>query len=187
MAEDKKQQKQQKQPSKDDKKAIQEKKFQEKAEKEKKERRTEREMPDEALIRILGYDIISSKKVYPGLTRIKGVSWAISNVICRQLNIPLGKKISDLSKDEIKHIEETLKNLQVKDYLMNRRRDIKTGETKHYLGSDLDMKKDFDIRRMKKIRSYKGVRHTASQPVRGQRTRSHFRQRNKAVGVRRKK
>ena len=49
------------------------------------------------------------------------------------------------------------------------------------------MKKDFDIRRLKKIRSYKGVRHTSGQPVRGQRTRSHFRKKGQSVSVMKKK
>ena len=48
------------------------------------------------------------------------------------------------------------------------------------------MKREFDIKRMKKIKSYKGARHSAGQPVRGQRTRSHFRSRGKAVGVTKK-
>jgi small subunit ribosomal protein S13 len=35
---------------------------------------------------------------------------------------------------------------------------------------------------MKKMRSYKGIRHMQGQPVRGQRTKSHFRK-NRTVGV----
>jgi small subunit ribosomal protein S13 len=46
----------------------------------------------------------------------------------------------------------------------------------------LDLSRDFDIRRMKKIRSYKGWRHATGQPVRGQRTKSHFRH-GGAIGV----
>jgi len=41
---------------------------------------------------------------------------------------------------------------------------------------------EFDIKRLKKIKSYRGLRHVLGQPVRGQRTRGHFRK-NKAVGV----
>jgi small subunit ribosomal protein S13 len=52
------------------------------------------------------------------------------------------------------------------------------------------MKKEFDVRRLKKIRSYRGLRHALGQPTRGQRTRSHFRARGKkkaTIGVKRKK
>jgi len=71
-------------------------------------------------------------------------------------------------------------------FLKNRRSDFKTGEESHIIGSELDMKKDFDIRRLKKIRAYRGIRHAAGLPVRGQRTRSHFRKKGQAVGVKRK-
>ena len=67
---------------------------------------------------------------------------------------------------------------------MNRRKDIESGETKHLIGSELELQKEFDIKRLKKIRSYRGLRHALGQPVRGQRTRSHFRaKKRKAVGV----
>lgn len=51
------------------------------------------------------------------------------------------------------------------------------------------MKREFDIRRLKKIRSYRGLRHATGQPTRGQRTKSHFRAhgKKKAVGVQKKK
>jgi len=142
---------------------------------------------NEVLVRILGYDIPGSRNIYSGLTRIKGVSWAISNAACIKLNIPRGKKIEELSKDEIKKIENFLKSLELPDYLLNRRKDQETGLTAHYLGSDLDIKREFDIKRMREIKSYKGIRHGAKLPVRGQRTRSHFRTKGKAMGIKRKK
>ena len=141
---------------------------------------------EEILVRIAGYDIPGSKKVLVGLTRIKGVGWAISNATCVKLKIEKNKKISELLKSEIEKIESFLKNPDVHNYLMNRRFDLESGETKHYIGVNLEMKKDFDIRRMKKIRSYKGIRHTAGQPVRGQKTRSHFRKRGQVVSVMKK-
>jgi small subunit ribosomal protein S13 len=141
---------------------------------------------DEVLVRIAGYDIPGSKKLLPGLTRIKGVKWVISNATCKILKLSPTKKVAELTKDEISKIEAFLKNPTIQDYLKNRQNDIETGKTNHFIGSDLDMKKDFDIRRLKKIRSYKGVRHTAHLPVRGQRTRAHFRKKGQAVSVTKK-
>lgn len=135
---------------------------------------------EEILVRIYGYDIPSSKKIFVGLTRIKGISWSISKALCTVLKIPLTKKISDLSKAEIQKIEETLDNLPIPDYLKNRRFDEETGKTEHLYSSDLDMKKDFDIKKLREIKSYKGVRHALKLPVRGQRTRSHFRKKSQA-------
>ena len=48
------------------------------------------------------------------------------------------------------------------------------------------MQREFDIRKMKKIKCYKGVRHSLGQPVRGQRTRAHFRK-GRSIGVTRAK
>lgn len=136
---------------------------------------------EEVLIRIAGYDVEGSKNLYVGLTNIKGVSWGMSNVVCLKLGFPRNKKISELTKDDVKKIEQFLANPDIQDYLKNRRKDAEVGETRHYIGSSLEIKKDFDIRNMKKIRSYKGLRHTAGLPVRGQRTRSHFRKKRQTV------
>ena len=168
----------------DEKKPKEQKKPDKKVE-EKKTRRDPREELEEFIIRVYGYDMLGSKNIYTGLTRIKGISWTLANAICVSLNLDRNRKVSELSKEEIKKIEEFIDNLKVKDYQKNRRADEESGETSHMLGTDLDMRKDFDIRRMKKIRSYKGMRHSQGQPVRGQRTRSHFRKRGGAVGVQR--
>lgn len=140
----------------------------------------------EVLVRILGYDIPGSKNLMTGLTRIKGVSWAISNATCLKLKMPKSKKISELTKADIQEIEKFLRAMPISDFLKNRRADVETGETKHYLGSDLDIKREFDIKRLKEIKSYRGLRHALKLPVRGQRTRSHFRSKGVAMGVKRK-
>ncbi len=151
----------------------------------------EKSIPKESvdmLIRILGYDIPSSKNIYTGLTRIKGVSWSVSHALCGELQIPKSRKISDLSKADIQKIESFLKELPIPEFLKNRRYDPETGETKHYYSSDLDIKKEFDIKRLRKIKSYRGLRHAIGLPSRGQRTRSHFRNKSsrQSVGVKRK-
>ena len=142
---------------------------------------------NEILVRIMGNDIIGSKNVFTGLTKIKGVSWSISNIVCKKLNLNKSTKIAELDKPTIAKIETFLKNIDAPDYLKNRRVDFETGQSSHLLSTDLDMKKEFDIKRLKQINSYKGVRHMLRQPVRGQRTRSHFRSTGVAVGVRKTK
>jgi len=72
--------------------------------------------------------------------------------------------------------------------MLNRRKDYETGEDKHLLSSDLAFTKDNDIKMLKKIKSYKGMRHAFGLPVRGQRTRSNFRRnKGKVTGVQKKK
>jgi small subunit ribosomal protein S13 len=70
---------------------------------------------------------------------------------------------------------------------MNRRMDFETGENKHLNGFDLDLQKEFDIKRLKKIKSYKGYRHMSGLTLRGQRTRGNFRRNKmKSVGIKKK-
>ena len=141
-----------------------------------------------SIVRILQTDIPGNKNLLTGLTYIKGVSWSISNAVCRVLKIDSNKKIMDLSKEEIEKITEFLNNPKLPEFLLNRRKDFETGISNHFIGANLDMKKEFDIRRLKKIRSYRGLRHALGQPTRGQRTKSHFRTKGKkkAIGVQKK-
>ncbi len=143
---------------------------------------------EEKLVRIYGYDMPGRVSLMVGLLNIKGVSWAISNAVCIKIAIPKSKKISDLSKDEIKKIEDFLDTLEIPEFMKNRRNDPENATSTHLYGNDLDLKKDFDIKKLKKIKSYRGLRHSLGLPSRGQRTKSHFRTKGRsAVGVKRKK
>lgn len=137
---------------------------------------------EKELIRIAATDIPGNLSIYAGLTKIKGISWAFSNAICRHFNFDRKRKISTITDEEIKKILDFIKKPNVPEWLLNRRKDIETGKNKHLITTDLDLEREFDIRRMKKIRSYKGIRHGYGLPVRGQRTRAHFRK-GKAIGV----
>jgi len=149
--------------------------------------RTEEKKYEEKLIRILSKDIEGGLKVYGGLTKIKGISWSLANAICKSLNIDKNRKIGSLSKEEIEKINNFVKIPKMPKYLFNRKMDIETGEDKHLIGSDLELQKELDIGRLKKIKSYRGYRHTTGQPVRGQRTKSHFRKnKKKSVGIKKK-
>ncbi|MFA5856659.1 MAG: 30S ribosomal protein S13 [Candidatus Pacearchaeota archaeon] len=129
------------------------------------------------IVRIMQTDIPGHKNLLTGLTYLKGISWSISNAICKITKIPPTKKIIELSPAEIEMIIALLSeaNKKFPKFLLNRRKDFETGEDNHFTGTTLDMKKEFDIRRLKKIRSYRGLRHATGQPTRGQRTKSHFR------------
>lgn len=156
------------------------------SEEEIKKKEYQKKVVDEVrLIRILGKDIRGDKKFLVGITGLKGISWSFANALSKILKIDPNKKISELSEKEIQQITQFIKSPKIPSYMMNRRKDYNFGEDKHMIGSDLDMQKDFDIKRIKKIKSYKGVRHILGQPVRGQRTKSHFRtnRKNKKGGT----
>ncbi len=152
------------------------------------ESKTQEQKYEERIIRILSEDIEGKMSIYSGLTKIKGVSWSLSNAVCKKMNIDKKRKIGSLTNKEIEEITEFIKNPQVPKYLINRRADFETGKDKHLTGSDLELQKEFDIKRLKKIKSYKGYRHASGLPLRGQRTKGHFRkERKKGVGIKKKK
>ena len=146
---------------------------------EKKKKYQKKEHDDVSLIRVLGEDIRGDKQLFAGLTQIKGISWTFANAVCKILNLDKKKKIQDITSKEMAKIEEFVKNPQIPGFLKNRQNDFEDGEDKHLSGTDLKLRKEFDIKRLKKIKSYKGIRHSANLPVRGQRTRSNFRKNRK--------
>ncbi|MEX0920605.1 MAG: 30S ribosomal protein S13 [Candidatus Pacearchaeota archaeon] len=142
----------------------------------------------ERIVRILSEDIEGGMNLFSGLTKIKGISWSFSNVICKSVGIDKSRKIGSLTSEEVEKITEFIKNPKVPmKFLFNRRSDFETGEDGHLAGTDLELKKEFDIKRLKKIKSYRGIRHGAGLTLRGQKTKGNFRkQRKKGMGVKRK-
>ena len=133
------------------------------------------------IIRVANTDLDGSKPIGHSLRKVKGVNFMFANMVCSLLGIDRRKKAGELLDAEISKIEEMVKNpsrFDVPSWMMNRRQDIEEGDDKHLVSTDLRFVKEFDIKRMKKIKSYKGTRHATGLPVRGQRTKSNFR-RNK--------
>jgi small subunit ribosomal protein S13 len=143
-------------------------------------------------IRVANTDLVGSKSIYHALRKIKGVSFMFANAICSVADIPKNKKAGILSDQEIKKMNDILADptkFNLKSWLFNRNRDYDSGEDRHILTSDLDFTKEFDLRRLKKIKSNRGMRHAWGLPLRGQRTKSNFRKNKKkaSLGVKRKK
>ncbi len=141
------------------------------------------------IVRVYKTDLNGEKQLFYALTKIKGVSYAISNAIIYKLNLKKDMKVSELTEEQIEKIEELLDNAPklFPEWLLNRRKDFETGENMHLLTSDLTFSVQKDLRRMAKTKSYKGLRHQAGLPVRGQRTKSNFRKnKGKTAGVKKK-
>ncbi len=139
------------------------------------------------LIRVANTDIIGQKSILHGLTKIKGVGLSFSNAICETLNINKTEKIGGIDEKTKVAIEGKIEDLEgIPTWMLNRKKDYDTGLDKHLTGPKLKLTQEFDIRRMKKIKSYKGIRHMFQLPVRGQRTKGNFRK-GSIVGVVRKK
>jgi len=141
------------------------------------------------LIRIMNVDIDGQKGIYFGLGRIPGVGSSFSNVICSVLELDKFRKIGTLNLEELKKIENVIsepKKHNIPEWLLNRRKDHDSGEDLHIATSTLKLTKEMDVKKLKKIKSYRGLRHQAGLPLRGQRTRGNFR-RGKTIGVSKKK
>lgn len=128
------------------------------------------------IVRVLNTDLEGKKKTLDALRKLHGVSFMYANAICTISKVDKNKRAGDLSDAEVQLLEKTLKNpVGMPIWMMNRRKDYETGEDRHILGTDLDLTQDNDVKRLKKIKAYRGIRHMFGQPSRGQRTQSNFR------------
>ncbi len=156
----------------------------EKADKARIEEKTKESKKDEDkkedfkyIVRIANTDLDGDKKVVHALTAIKGVGNRVAEVLVNRTGIPRNEKIGNLSDEEVDKLEKYLLELseQTPGWLLNKQRDVWTGEDLHLLGSEMDMRNQEDINILKKIRCYRGIRHEKGQKVRGQRTKAHGR------------
>lgn len=150
-----------------------------KTEKVKDETKDKKEKDDDFqyIIRIANTDIDGHKNVVNGLTAIKGIGMLVSTFIVDQSGIKRDKKVGDLSDKEVKSINNVLDGLNenLPPWMVNHRKDMDTGDDIHLIGSEIDMRLRDEINVMKKIRSYKGIRHERGLRCRGQRTRTNNR------------
>ncbi|MFC1648463.1 30S ribosomal protein S13 [Nanoarchaeota archaeon] len=142
------------------------------------------------IVRIANTDIKGEKHILYGLTKIKGVSIMYANATCRIAGVDVTKNVGSLSDPEIAKLDDVVRN-PLKNgmplWMLNRRNDIESGADLHIIGGDLEFVKDQDIKRMRKLKTYKGMRHGKGLTVRGQKTKANFRKnKGKGPGVRKK-
>ncbi len=145
------------------------------------------------IVRVATTDLEGSKPLKQSLLKIKGVSHSMINAVCNVSKIDKNKKTGLLNGEEVKKLEEIIKNpikFKIPSWMLNRERDNETGEDKHLTAVGLKLNKDFDIKRLMRIKSYRGLRLAVGLPVRGQKTKSNFRpnkRKGKGLGVKTKK
>ena len=138
------------------------------------------------IVRVTNTDLKGEKQLHMALHKIKGISFMFSNFICHASKVDPKKKAGDLTEEEVSRLEDVIKNPAKYDcptWLVNRRKDYETGQDMHLINTDLDLSEDADIKRMKKVKSYKGLRHTWGLTVRGQRTKANFRKNKGKVSL----
>lgn len=106
--------------------------------------------------RIIGVNIPEDKRIEIALTYIKGIGLAISKNILSELNIDGNRRAKELTVEEIGKIQKTI-------------------EKKYKVEGELGRMIMMNIKRLKEIGCYRGLRHQKSLPVRGQRTKTNSR------------
>jgi len=165
---------------------------QEEAPKEKAERKEEPKEKGKGefrhRVRVLRLVIDGNLNVPRALMKIKGMGQQTSTAVIRKLNIDKKTKLGSLDDKEIERIENTIKELHnhIPGWMSNRQRDPYSSRNIHLVGPDLELTTREDINLQKKLKSYRGIRHSMGLPVRGQRTRTSFRT-GATIGVSRKK
>lgn len=147
------------------------------------------ENPDfKYIVRVADTDLDGNRSVEFGLTAIRGVGLRVSKAILKQMDLEGSMKMGDLSDEQVTEMNDFVVSFveDVPPWMLNRQRDYDTGDDTHLVGVNVKLTLQDDINRLRKIRSYRGIRHETGQKVRGQRSKSNGRK-GSAVGVSRKK
>jgi len=156
-----------------------EKTKQEPKKEEKKPKTSKEEKKDDFqyIVRLSNTDVDGEKKLIYGLNSIKGIGLQLATLIADETNIDRNLKIGKLTDKQVEKLQNAIDNVQqiAPKCMLNHRKDMEVGKDIHLIGSEIDMKLRDEINTMKKIRSYKGIRHERGLRARGQRTRGNNR------------
>jgi len=108
------------------------------------------------MIRVHGIILPDNKEIRYALTLLYGIGFSRADRILDEVKVEKNKKVSQISEDEIKKIV----NLIDKEYRIE-------GDLKEEINANIKVLKD--------IACYRGIRHIRNLPVKGQRTRSNAR------------
>lgn len=108
------------------------------------------------MARLIGVNIPDQKRVEISLTYIFGIGRTKSRLILEKIGINLNTRVKDLTSTELDKIRQEI-------------------EANHSVEGDLRSVINQNIRRLKDINSYRGIRHHKKLPVRGQRTKTNAR------------
>ncbi len=121
------------------------------------------------MARIAGVNIPSQKKLGVALTYVYGVGKKVSSDVCEKANVDSNTRVNDLSESEIKNISDVIAS----SFLVE---------------GDLRREVSGNIKRLKDLGTYRGVRHRKNLPCRGQRTHTNARtKKGKAIAIAGKK
>lgn len=126
------------------------------------------------IVRLVETDLDGRKTVEYALRGVRGIGARTARVVASLAEVDPGRRMGLLKDEEVERLRVAVEQFsqKVPPWLLNRPRDPVTGENQMRVGIDWVVMVREDVERMKRIRSYKGVRHEFGYKVRGQRTRS---------------
>lgn len=104
------------------------------------------------MARIAGVNLDKKKKIKVALTYIYGIGDTRAGEVLQKTKVDPEKRIGDLSEDEVNSLQRAVQEYKIEGELQREVRE--------------------DIRRLKAIGSYRGLRHRRGLPARGQRSRT---------------
>jgi small subunit ribosomal protein S13 len=110
------------------------------------------------MARIAGVDLPRDKRVEIGLTYIYGVGRSRSNEILAQAGVDPDTRVNELTESDVSALRAVI-------------------DRNYVVEGDLRREIQMNIKRLKEIGCYRGIRHRRNLPVRGQRTRTNARTR----------
>jgi small subunit ribosomal protein S13 len=111
------------------------------------------------MARIAGVNVPDKKRVPIALTYIFGIGRKTAETICTKAGIDFQKRMGELDEDSLNRIRSEIENGGYK------------------IEGDLRREVSLNIKRLVDMRCYRGIRHRAGLPVRGQRTQTNARTR----------
>ena len=115
------------------------------------------EVQVEFMARIAGINIPTNKHIVIGLQSIFGIGNTRSKLICETLKLDPSTKVSELTEDQLES--------------------IRVAVSKYEVEGDLRREVSLNIKRLRDLGCYRGIRHRKSLPLRGQRTKTNARTR----------
>ncbi len=140
------------------------------------------------IVRIAQTDLDGRKAAQYALTGLRGIGIRTARILTRSAGVDPTSTMGYLNDEQIEGLRESVAHFtsNIPPWMFNRKKSYVTGQDEHLLGPQLELALREDLNRMKKTRSYRGIRHERGHKVRGQRTKSTGR-RGATVGVQRKK
>ncbi len=108
------------------------------------------------MLRIAGVNVPDNKKIEIALTYIYGIGLSSSGKILAEANINPDCRTSDLTSEEISKLKDVI-------------------EKKYKIEGDLRREAMMNIKRLRDVNCWRGIRHIKGLPVRGQKTRTNTR------------